>query len=144
VTMTLNEITENTLKTIKEISDNDSLIWSTVELNICSHLRERLQKYFPGYDVDVELEKIDRRRPDIIVHKRGGNKNNLVVFQVKKHPNESDVTDDLNKINQTFFNAPYNYKYGIFISVKELPKQLPDYDKSRIKLIQISGWKIYS
>lgn len=127
---------------IEYISDNQSSVWGTPELNICHHLACELKKKFSDFDIDVELIKDDRRRPDIVIHKRGNNENNLVVFQVKINPTSTDIKEDLFKIEDTFFRAPYSYKYGLFISVGKLPNPLPEFDSSKIRFIQIYGWKV--
>lgn len=124
----------------KSISDNQPELWHMPELSICHHLAGELAKLFTGFNVDVELIKDDRRRPDIVIHQRGHNKNNLVIFQVKKNPTTQQVVEDLFKINDTFFREPYSYKYGVFISVGKLPESLPDFDKSKIGFIQVYGW----
>lgn len=136
----LNEISEDVLFALKWISDNDRDVWNTSEWNICSHLREQLAHKFTNLSVDVELVKHDGRRPDIVIHGRGHNESNLAVFQVKKSPDRQDVVDDLNKIKETFFVEPYNYSYGFFVSIGELPKELPEFDPGRIRLFSVYGW----
>jgi len=140
--MTLDEIVNKTRKAIQKISDTNSAIWHTTEWNICHHLACKLAKEFNDFDVDVELEKIDLRRPDIVIHKRGNNENNLVIFQVKKRPLLLGIKTDIKKIEDTFFIKPYKYCYGIFISIGELPKKLPVFDIDRIRIIEVYGWKI--
>ncbi len=142
--MHIKEIVEKTRETLKEISDNQRSVWSTTEWNICHHIACKLKERFKHYNVDVELQKIDGRRPDIVIHKQGDNENNLVVFQVKKFPSTQKIKDDINKIKETFFGKRYLYKFGIFISIGKLPKQLPKFDLKRICIIEIYGWKITS
>lgn len=139
---TIEEVSQIVHEALKWISDNDSGVWSTSEWNICSHLRASLGERFKNFDVDVELVKNDGRRPDIAIHGRGDNENNLAVFQVKKKPSYQDIVEDLGKINRTFFGEPYNYVYGVFISIGELPDKLPEFDKSRICIHSVSGWKL--
>lgn len=140
--MTLDEIVNKTREAIQKISDTNSPIWHTTEWNICHHIATNLKDSFTDFDIDVELEKIDRRRPDIVVHRRGNNENNLVVFQIKKHPSIQEIRDDIKKINETFFQKPYLYKFGIFVSVGQLPKPLPKFDQNKIKIVEVYGWKI--
>ena len=141
-TKNLEEISQEVSIALKWISDNDSGIWSTSEWNICSHIADALRRQFSDLDVDVELIKHDGRRPDIVIHGRGHNEKNLVVFQIKKKPNLKGIAEDLQKINTTFFNEPYNYAYGIFISIGELPEQLPEFDKTKIRIHSVSGWEL--
>lgn len=141
-TKKLSEIVLLVKQALESISDNDSSVWNTTEWNICHHTATALQKRFNDFDIDVEPIKDDKRRPDIVVHSRGTQENNLVVFQVKKHPNFNDIKTDLDKIRDTFFREPYNYKYGIFISIGKLPHKLPEFDRDRINIHEVYGWKV--
>lgn len=147
--MLINEVLNKTTEVLKKVSDTDSSIWRTTEWNICHHIASRLKENFPNYDVDIELIKNNRRRPDIVIHKRGNNKDNLVVFQVKKAPKIQDIKNDIKKINETFFKKPYLYKFGFLISVGEIPiqiselfKKLPKFNLDRMRIITISGYEI--
>jgi len=140
--MDFNKIIRKIKQAIEKISDTSGYIWRTTEWNICHHIACGLSKEFVGLNVDVELRKEDLRRPDIVIHKRGNNEDNLVVFQVKKNPTTSKIKEDIEKIKETFFKDPYNYSYGIFVSVGELPKRLPDFDKNKIIIMQIYKGKI--
>ena len=142
LTKNLEEISQIVYESLKWISDNDSGVWFTTEWNICNHLSSLFRERFKDFDVDVELIKHDGRRPDIVIHGRGHNENNLVVFQVKKKPSYQDVVEDLKKITETFFGEPYNYAYGIFISIGKLPDKLPEFDKNKIHIHSVSGWKL--
>lgn len=138
----LEEISLQVKKALEYIFDKNSGIWFTTEWNICHHIAMALQKSFEGFDIDVELIKNDGRRPDIVIHERGNNERNLVIFQVKKNPTFHDIETDIEKITSTFFNDPYNYSYGIFISIGQLPKKLPEFDQSRIYIHHVHGWKV--
>ncbi len=136
----IQEVQDLVHQVTKSISDNQPELWHLPELNICHHMAKELEKIFEGFNVDVELIKDDRRRPDIVIHQRGHHRNNLVVFQVKKNPTLRQVEEDLFKIRDTFFREPYSYKYGIFISVGKLPEPLPQFDQSKVRMIQVYGW----
>lgn len=138
--MNIEEIKEKVRSACKQISDTEPGVWRTTEWNICSHLQNQLNKIFSNYNVDVELIKHDGRRPDIVIHKRGNNSDNFIVFQVKKDPSTKDIQEDLDKINETFFNDPYYYKFGMFISIGELPKTLPKFDAKKIGIVEVYGW----
>ncbi|HMO77707.1 MAG TPA: hypothetical protein PKA42_02320 [Candidatus Paceibacterota bacterium] len=140
--MNINEILEKVKVVCKNISDNDSGIWHTSEWNICSHIQSGLVYAFPEYNLDVELIKHDGRRPDIVIHHRGNNTDNLVVFQVKIRPTAKDLQDDMDKINETFFAEPYNYKFGVLISIGQLPKKLPEFDKGKVGILEVYGWAL--
>lgn len=139
--MYIKEILERVKIACTNISDTDPGVWHTSEWNICSHIRQRLLNEFSGYNIDVELIKNDGRRPDIVIHRRGNNLENLVVFQVKIDPSKKDINDDLEKIRNTFFNAPYFYKFGIFISIGKLPDSLPKFDSKKIGILEVYGWR---
>lgn len=103
-------------------------------------LAEYLQKYFQDYSVDceynrmlnnekyetkqlslynsIECVKIDDNKgttvfPDIIIHKRGNNENNLVVIEVKKKCNNKSKNFDSEKLKA--FTSQLKYKYGIYL-----------------------------
>lgn len=125
----IDEIISEVEKITNSLLSNEGSLLSTTEWNICHHLACELKDCFPDYEVDVELEKIDLRRPDIVIHKRGNNSDNLVVFQVKKHPSLVEIKEDILKIKETFFREPYSYKYGIFVSIGSLPS---GYDSTQL------------
>ena len=56
--------------------------------------------------------------PDIIVHQRGTDDNNLLVVEIKKEQNSSRQKDenDRNKL-RAFVKPPYNYEYGLFLKL---------------------------
>jgi len=137
---TIQQAQDLTLQAAKHISDTQPELWRLPELSICHHLASALEEKFDGHNIDVELIKDDRRRPDIVIHQRGHNKNNLVIFQVKKNPTLAQIKEDLFKISDTFFRKPYLYQYGIFLSVGPLPKDLPEFDNSRIRFVEVDGW----
>ncbi len=139
--MNIEEIKRKVRDAAKWISDNDSSVWYTSELNICSHLRQVLHTQFPEYDLDVELVKYNNQRPDITIHHRGNNSDNFVVFEVKKNPTLKQFTSDLRKIESTYFNEPYNYRYGILVSIGKLPSPLPTFDTSKIGILEVYGWE---
>ena len=138
----IEDVSQKVHQALQWISDNDSGVWSRSEWNICSHLAGVFRERFEDFDVDVELIKHDGRRPDIVIHGRGHNENNLAVFQVKKKPSYQDIIEDLKKITETFFSEPYKYAYGIFISIGKLPDELPEFDKNKMRIHFVSGCKL--
>ncbi len=81
------------------------------EENLSHHLAECLKKKFPDYDVDVEVEKTDRLRPDIIIHKRHTNQN-LFAIEVKK--TLRDAGEAVRKLEEIMLGN-YGYSEAIFI-----------------------------
>jgi len=67
--------------------------------------------------------------PDIIVHKRGSLKNNLLIIEVKKSTSSVSENYDIEKLKcYTDPNNNLNYKYGVFIKfhTSRLKYELPD------------------
>ena len=126
----------------------DTLRRGLNELNVSTHLAFYLKPIFLQYDVDPEYNRdidkpndrkaldIARNRiievgkktnqndnyklsPDIIIHKRGTNENNLVVIEVKKDIHSKDLKEfDLIKLEHLTIDHlgnHYNYKIGIAI-----------------------------
>ncbi|MGB4268226.1 MAG: hypothetical protein WBK20_03490 [Spirochaetota bacterium] len=110
------------------------------ERTMTHKLAEYLQKYFQDYNVDCEYnrmlnnEKYDTKRlnlddyieyaktddnkgttvfPDIIIHKRGNNENNLMVIEVKKNCNNGSKDVDFKKLKA--FTSQLKYEYGIYL-----------------------------
>ncbi|WP_434643723.1 hypothetical protein PQ692_04845 [Thermoanaerobacterium thermosaccharolyticum] len=83
-------------------------------------------KSFKKYDklfkceIDRLIKEIDAdklAKPDIIVHKRGRNDQNLLVIEVKKSNNKDDNYDILKLMIFTDKDYDLNYKYGLFIKL---------------------------
>lgn len=118
------------------------------ELNLNGHLSKYLTPYFEGYNVDPEyngdIKKTKDRKelsiaknrmreigndpnaknsytltPDIIVHTRNTNENNLMVIEVKKDSNsEKNKQFDLLKLEHMtidYNENHYNYRIGVAI-----------------------------
>ena len=98
---------------------------------------------FSGYNLDCEYNRdildvkcigycLNRVYPDIIIHKRGTNNDNLLVIECKTWWN-SNIDDDIKKINAFLSpNEQYNYQFGlclIFAENKENIKWIT-YDKN--------------
>ena len=73
---------------------------------------------------DIELAKLiwenkdaDTIYPDIIVHNRGTQDNNILIIEVKKTSNRDTGDFDKEKIKE-LMNRPYNYKFGLFLRIK--------------------------
>ena len=57
-------------------------------------------------------------RPDIIVHRRGGNSDNLLVIEAKRRDNPTDRELDYQKLRAfTQHLGRYHYCYGLFIDM---------------------------
>jgi hypothetical protein len=81
---------------------------------------------FHSYDVDMEYNKngIDpkcinnnRIRPDLIVHKRGSNSDNLLIVEFK-YGLKKNVAEDIEKIKGlTYSFGRYSYKIGVLVEL---------------------------
>ena len=106
----------------------------------------RQNKEFLGYNLDVEynrnkgcpkvLKEFKEDKgvvPDMIIHKRGSNKYNLLVVEVKTWWSElCKVESDKLKI-KCFMDSPvYNYKYGLFLIFNKEKPKFEWFDKNRI------------
>ena len=84
------------------------------EENLVSHLSRHLNEFFPGWNVDSEVEKnSDRQRPDIIIHKRRTDEN-LFVIEVKKNENLNAIKKDIEKLEDVML-GDYHYEDVVFI-----------------------------
>ena len=107
------------------------------ERTITHKLAEYLQEQFLEFNVDCEYNRFDEIPkklelptdkvnwndteaktvfPDIIVHKRGTQKNNLLVIEIKKSSNSNPGNFDRKKL-KAFIKDPYNYRFGLFLRI---------------------------
>ena len=63
-----------------------------------------------------ENKEADTIYPDIVVHKRGTQENNLLIIEVKKSSNPNTGASDKEKIEE-LMKRPYNYKLGLFLRI---------------------------
>lgn len=117
-------------------ADADILEIDANERTISHRLANYLEPYFPGWNVDCEYNRnhddpkrldIPRKNvssddtqattvfPDIIVQKRGTNKN-LLVVEIKKTTSRENDEYDLNKL--CAFKQQLNYRFAVFVKLK--------------------------
>jgi hypothetical protein len=114
--------------------DGRLLEYAAGERAVAAKLAAYLALLFRHYDVDVEYNRQDldpktldlpapcrgggRRRvyPDVIVHRRGHDRANLLVVELKKETNREPRTRDRAKI--AAMKRKFGYKWGVSI---ELP-----------------------
>lgn len=116
--MNLDEIKERLGKALRELiaEDVELLERDASERSIGARLSTKMIPLFPDYDVDVEynLHGLDpkvvdlpaicrgggRRRivPDIVVHRRGHDEQNLLAIEIKKETNRESRSCDLAKL----------------------------------------------
>jgi len=91
------------------VNESDLFIRNNYEVTISTKLAQYLFIEFRNYDVDCEynkhfdgrkfVEELDAEvRPDIIIHKRGNDKDNLVYIEIKKEQNRLSRDYDYSKI----------------------------------------------
>jgi len=109
---------------VKNLFENQPTIFSftsetgKTEWNLSHHLAFEIQKYLFWLDHDVELtkKKYENKRPDIVFHKRGINKLNFLVVEVKT---SSEISKDIDKIKENFIDGRLEYKFGVAIKINE-------------------------
>ena len=132
----LEVVVKNCLKKLR-LLDKKLFEINVNERTITHKLAEYLQQNIPEFDVDCEYNRFedlvkklelpkDRINwddieaktvfPDIVIHKRGIQENNLLVIEVKKSSNNNPGVFDRMKL-QTFRQEPYCYIYGLFLRI---------------------------
>jgi hypothetical protein len=88
------------------------------EWNVAHHFAIEIHRLYTEYNCDFELIKPTehRKRPDIVLHKRGTHSRNFLVIEVKV--NIENINDDIHKIMTYWFNAPLNYQYGVVFAYR--------------------------
>ena len=87
------------------------------ERSIAHKLGCYLSNLINEYNVDCEFN----RNLDAVIHKRGSNKDNLVVIEVKpwwNHKKEDFINDENKLLYLTDSNYQYKYKYGLSLIIK--------------------------
>ena len=131
--MNLQEVKDRIIKCINKMYKNDSdlLTKNIYEVTISCKLVQYLFSEFFDYDVDCEYDKhknnkeeieidnqIKERRPDILIHKRGNDNNNLAVIEMKKSTSTGDRQLDYKKLkSMTLQTGKYRYKLGLFVDL---------------------------
>jgi hypothetical protein len=137
------------------VQDSFLIQANTNERTISHKLAEHLQEEFSMLKVDCEYnrhgDEIKRLAvpndninwddteaktvfPDIIVHQRNNDNNNLLVIEVKKSSNAQNSQLDKNKL-VAFTKEPYRYSFGLFlrISMHDTDDSLDWYENGRAK-----------
>lgn len=117
-------------------ADGSLLNVNASERSISHKFAEHLQKQFPDLVVDCEYNRhgndikmlryyhsgltkvanLEARTvfPDIVVHKRGNDKDNLLIIEIKKSDSGQNYRPDLEKL-KAFTGDQFRYKVGIFL-----------------------------
>jgi hypothetical protein len=132
--MNLDVIKRNILHCIDKIYENDYALFerNNYEVTISCKLAQYLFVEFKKFDVDCEYNKhIDQEkynselnqniRPDIIIHKRGTDEDNLVYIEIKTDHNRELRTFDYEKIkSMTKQDGEYKYSLGLFVDFNRI------------------------
>ncbi len=124
-------------KVLNEFYERDSVL---VDYNSCSKLIcERtisarlamyLQNAFKEYEVDCEYNKhindiktIDNKKifPDIVIHKRKNDEDNLIWIELKKYNSyKKSIDNDRERLTiVTKENFDFKYQYGVLIIINQ-------------------------
>ena len=136
--MNLDEIKRRILQCVEKFykNDFDLLERNNYEVTISCKFAQYLFVEFKEFDVDCEYDKhIDQEkynselnkniRPDILIHKRGSDKKNLVYIEIKTDHNRDSRTFDIEKIKSvTKQDSEFKYRLGLFM----------DFNKDKNKL----------
>ncbi len=138
------KIIKNVIKnSVKLIFENDFILLKNNihEQNISHRLAYYMENLLNNYSwfrqsklsVDVEYNRDitnvkmidnDNCRPDVIIHERNTNENNIIVIEIKKD-NEND-SKDFNKLKSFTKITPenqYKYKMGLYLSFSTKDKK---------------------
>jgi len=125
----LNKIIISIKNSLSEIFKNDRILIDndanerTISSSLICYLKERIK----DYDIDSEynrhgseLKTIESNTgqkiiiPDIVIHKRNNDRNNLVAIEIKKSTNPKRKNDE-KKLEALTKKDSYSYKFGILI-----------------------------
>jgi hypothetical protein len=109
--------------------DSDLFKRGNYEVTISTKLAQYLFIEFKNFDVDCEYNKhVDGEkystelnkniRPDIIIHERGNDSNNLLCIEIKKENKSKKRGDkDFSKLKSlTKQDGKYKYQLGVYIN----------------------------
>lgn len=131
--MKFEELNEKMISAINKlyVNDIDLFSYQTSDPLICERtlsfrLGYYLQDIFRDYNVDCEYNRYfdcvknideDNVYPDIIIHKRKIDTDNLAWIEIKKESNVSNAESDKNRLKKVTSVDRYHYKYGVFIAL---------------------------
>ena len=131
---TRSDIERRVWRAIEKLREHDGYLLEVdaSERSITHHLANYLQHEFEGWHVDVEYNrdcheikrlsnlpevKSDKVFPDIIVHRRGTNDDNLLVVEVKKTGCGHDLEDEkkLVEFTKPLKKGGLAYRWGLHL-----------------------------
>ena len=131
--MQLTELKRRVKLALQELQKNEQhlLLNGLNERTIASHLAHYLAAHFLEYNVDHEYNgNIDNRKgkkfldaspvyPDIIIHTRGKNVNNLLIIEVKKtiNPGKQQEANEKKLLGYIAEGCEFRYPFGLFLGI---------------------------
>jgi len=107
---------------------------NAAERAISHRLAVYLEPHFAGFHVDCEYNRSGRRPkellglrgkaasgegsrvlPDIVVHRRGANSNNLLIIEMKKSASKAADECDMAKLRA--YQCEFDYQYAVFVKI---------------------------
>jgi hypothetical protein len=136
--MNVDDVFKNITLALEELYTKDQVLIDekTHEQTICAQLKVYLLSRFYGYDVDVEYNRQhdvngnpDTKKdslghsckPDIIIHKRGDDRNNLVYLTVKGYWNNESRDSDIETSRDVALKHMYSFLFQV-----ELKRDKPE------------------
>jgi len=137
----------------KPNDDNESIGFHhvgerSIVFRFAFYLQEILSsnKIYSDYNLDCEYNRNGTKPkrisalgrnvyPDLIIHQRGNNDNNLLVMEFKTYWNRKQK-DDIKKIKAFISDSTeegYNYKYGIAVLINQNSINLKMFDKQETR-----------
>jgi hypothetical protein len=122
--MALDKVYENDLHLITAKVNERSIVYK-----FATYLQEIIKSTeYHEYDVDVEYNRAGYTKkttpskpngiiPDLIIHKRGSDTNNILVLEFKTEWNRNQETDEKKIIELIDKSGNYKYKYGATILI---------------------------
>lgn len=126
----------------REVEKNDfSLLADSIsEWAVAHRLAFYLEKHFPDYHVDCEYNRMPKNasatyaqdghvpkrlqgeqqvRPDIVIHRRGENANNLLVIELKKATDIAGLEQDREKLKAFMTDQNIHYKMVCQVTIRK-------------------------
>lgn len=90
------------------------------EWNLAHHLANEIHELLPELDCDLDVikENLERKRPDIVFHKRGTNSSNFLVVEIKRDGAPHEIKNDIQKIKSYWFGNHLRYQFGAVINLR--------------------------
>ena len=92
-------------------------------------------EYNRNIDDLKKLPEPDKRIiPDVIIHERGVNDNNMLVMEFKTYWNNDQGHDEEKIECFTYAKGAYKYKYGVTVLINEYSAVVKGYEKAGVNL----------